>query len=124
MKTVFSKLPEEVKLFELAKLVGPIGYGYYERITLKYPEHYPEEYDRMKRWESIPKSVHDEYISEISEFHDNLWKDEPKHTQGFMAVVNNTEEYQIWSDAWERLRPIEEEFKKKCHKKHYGKYGF
>ena len=116
-------LPAEVLWVKFLEATGGMmGASTYESIIKKYPEHFPEETEQRRRYESIPQEVHDAYYKEYWAFHDKLWEDEPP-AQGLFAMINNTDEYRAHQDAYDRLRPIEEENEKLLYKKYYSKYG-
>lgn len=120
----FFNEPSEVLFLKMAAHFGiPIGLSTYEKTIEKYPDYFPDEYARKKKWEAIPKEVHDAKFKEYWEFHEKLWKDEPK-SGGIMSMINNPEEYQKWNEAYQRLSPIEEAKEKELRKKYYAQYGF
>jgi len=120
----FSDLPSEVLFLKMAAAYGwPVGSSLYIETIEKYPEYFPKEYDRHKRWSEIPQEVHEAYVKELIEFKDKLWEGEPK-SGGIMSAANNDEQYKKFSEAFDRLYPIEVAKEKELSKKYYSKYGF
>ncbi len=122
----FSELlnePYEVIFLKMAAVNRiPVGLSVYNRIINKYPDYFPSEYAHNKKWESIPKEVHDAKFKEWFEFKDKLWENEPK-SPGIMAHARNTKEAQEWNEAYERLRPIEKKKEDELYNKYYSKFG-
>lgn len=105
-----------------AKMKIPIGASLYDEIITEYPEYFPEEYEHKRKWKLIPQSVHDAYWKEREEFKKELWRNEPKSV-GIFGMLHNTEEYQKFDEAYQRLKPIEKVKNKEIHIKHYAPYG-
>lgn len=116
-------VPDEVLWMHICQRHGiPIGLGTYNHIIDKYPEHFPEECERKRKWDSIPQEVKDAYFKESSDMRNELYKDVP-NGGGIIAWLNNREEHQQWERAYNKIRPIEKEREKQLHDKHFGKYG-
>lgn len=109
-----------LKMCAQAKI--PIGISLYNEIITEYPEYFPEETEHRRKWELIPQFVHDAYWKERNEFREELWRDEPKSV-GIFGMLHNTEEYQKYDEAYQRLKPIEKAKNKELHAKHYAQYG-
>lgn len=45
----------------MAMIGQPISYKTWEEVMTKYPEYFPEEVERKRKWDAIPASVHKEY---------------------------------------------------------------
>lgn len=105
-----------------AAMGHPIGSGLYNEVITEYPEYFPKEAEHRRRWNAIPQNVHDAYHKESNDFYYNLWKDEPKGP-GIIGLLNNTEEYLKWNEAYKRLRLIEQAKEKELHAKYYAQYG-
>lgn len=120
----FKDIPHKVLCLQLAGAMNiPVGSSFYNEVITEYPEYFPVEAERKRKWDAIPQSVHDAHWKELQEFTDELWKDQPRHTGGIFGMMNNTPEYQKYEAARERLRPIEEAKEKELRKKYYGPYG-
>lgn len=119
----FADIPAKVLYVQMCGAMGtPIGGGLYDEVITEYPEYFPKEAEHKRKWETIPKEVHDAHWKEYWEFHEALWKDEPK-SGGLVSMINNDEQYQKWNEAYKRLKPIEEAKEKELHTKHYAQYG-
>ncbi len=104
----FKDIPHKVLCLQLAGAMNiPVGSSFYDEVITEYPEYFPVEAERKRKWDAIPQSVHDAHWKELQEFTDELWKDQPK-SGGIMSWINNTEEHQAWKRAYDKLRPIEE----------------
>lgn len=118
-----TKIPNKVLWLKMCGIRNiPVGAGFYNEVLEEYPEHFPVEVERKRKWEAIPQSVHDAYWKEYRMFHEALWKDVPLDG-GLMSAINNTPEYQAYQKDFERLRPLEEAKEKELHKKYYSQYG-
>lgn len=116
-------VPDEVLWMQMCQYNGiPVGLDTYNRVIEKYPEHFPEEYKRKKKWDSIPEGVKDAYFKESSDMRNELYKN-VLNGGGLVAWINQTEEFKKWEQAYDKIRPIEEEREKQLHDKHFGKYG-
>lgn len=123
-KLDWANMPSDVAYVFCAQISGmPIGAGLYEKTVRNNPKWFPKEYDRYMKYDAIPKEVHDNYIKELFDFREELWKDEPKNGGGIEAAINGDESYKKWSEAYDRLLPIQEAKEKELHKKYYEKYG-
>ena len=117
-----TEIPAKVLYVQMCGATGtPIGLTLYNEVITEYPEYFPKEAEHKRKWEAIPKEVHDAHWEEYWAFCKALWKDEPK-SGGIMSAINNPEEFQKWHEAYKRLRPIEEAKEKELHKKYYAKY--
>lgn len=99
----------------------PISVTQYEEIVKRNPTYFPKEYDRIVKWESIPKEVHEAHDKELSEFMTNVWKDEPK-SPGIMGIIDNTDAAKEYNKAHDRIWPLIEAKSKELSKKYYDKY--
>lgn len=100
----------------------PVGSDMFRQAILENPDHFPEEYARMKAWEAIPQEVHNAYRRDWEIMYAELHKDEPD-SDGIFGIMENTEKSRIWQAWWGKTYPIEREKEAKLHKKHYSKYG-
>lgn len=117
------KLPAKVLYLQLAAARGiPVGGGFFDEVITEYPEYFPKEAERKRKWDAIPKEVHEAHWKEYNEFRNELWKD-VQCGGGLMEAINHTEAYQKWQKMYERLNPLEEIKLKELHKKYYSKYG-
>ncbi len=116
-------IPSGVMYIQFCKSLGkPVASSIYDKVLKEYPEYFPEEAERIRRWENVPKDVHEAYQNEMGIFLENLWKGQPS-PPGIRGAAYNTEEFQKWKIAYYRLAPIEEQKDKELHEKYYGPYG-
>lgn len=121
--TQLQKAPPIVQYVYIASFMNqPVGGRTMDDAIEQYPDYFPEEVERMRKWELIPQEVHDNYWKEYGNIDDELFKDVPT-SEGLIAWCDNTEKYQIWNKAWnianEKAKPLRE----KLHEKYYSKYG-
>lgn len=121
-------MKEITNLGQMLKLYGmtntPVGSDFYKTAVLENPDHFPEEYRRIKAWESIPQEVHDAYWKDWEIMRQQVREHYPvPEGDGIFGVINNTEKSRIWSAWWNKVYPIEQERSKELRKKHYLKYG-
>lgn len=120
---IVRNMPNKVLYVKMAQSSGiPIGYKIYNEAIAEYPEYFKEEVKHRKKYDAIPKEVHDAYHKEYWDFHEALWKDEPK-SGGVFSAVKKDEEYQKYKEAFDRLRPIEKLKEKELHTKYYTPFG-
>lgn len=57
-------IPNEVIAFKLQASFGfGVGVSHYEEMITKYPEHFKDEIEYRKKWDSVPQEVKDEYFN-------------------------------------------------------------
>lgn len=122
MAVDFKNIPDDVIFIGICQAQGlPIGSNFYKKTIEKYPEYFPKEHKRMERWKAIPQEVHDAFSKESGDLYSAFFNQLPEYG-GLMEAVNNTENYQKYSLAYDRLYPEFEMKQEELHKKHYSKY--
>ena len=120
-------IPDEVWFLAGAKHFGyPVGSEFYYKTVNNNPDHFPEEYTAIKKWEAVPQEAKDAYWEEYLKLDKELHADEPEGgSGGIFEQMNNTERAQKWNKWYNEVYwPKHEVMEKKLHKKHYGKYGY
>ncbi len=111
-------MPMEVFAFKLQQFYGSAQMN---RMIEKYPEWFPEEVEHRRKWALVPEEVKDAHVKEWMVAYNEATGAIP--AGGIMAHIMDSEYSRNWhqkySEAMEKLKPIE----KAIHEKHYGKYG-
>ena len=100
----------------------PIGYDEYKKAIKEYPEYFPEEVEHERKWNFIPKNIHNEYWTEMEILRKEIFKDLPEG-RGILFWINNPNELKIWQDQYEKLKIKGLPKAKKLHQKFYSPYG-
>lgn len=53
----------------------PIGSSTYDKAIKEHPEYFPDEIERIRKWELIPQKVHDKYWEEYWELDKEIMKE-------------------------------------------------
>lgn len=103
----------------------PVGAGTYDRIIHQYPEHFPKEINKEKKWDAISKSVHDAHDDELKTELEKLPKYESSGYKGLVYYVLHPDEYDVEKEKrWNEIFEIEKKVRKRIWNKHYKKLGF
>lgn len=117
----------------------PISFEMYESALKEYPEWFPEEIERRRRWDAIPKDEKDEYYS--------LSKEWSLPTDGFLSECEEifgkmpdpdlrgvgiiqrvtTHEHRDWTahDNWfKKVFELRHKQEGELYDKYFAKYGF
>lgn len=105
-----------------AKFSTMIGYSRYVEIIEKYPEWFPEEYNKHQKWKSIPQSVHDEHDKEYTDVMREIYKNEPKLDGGIFHHISNPDDYNVWRKFMDDRSKESERETARLYNKYYGKY--
>lgn len=120
----FEDAPAKVKyIYMCAFMKQPIGSSIYEDAIKEHPEYFPDEVEHRKKWEAIPKEVHDAYFEEYHKIDEELFSDIPHKGKGIMFFANNPEADKEFSRAWEAANKKALPLLEALHRKFYSKYG-
>lgn len=121
-KIDWNNVPAEVWYLAIAKHYGiPVGSDTYNKIY-KYPEYFPEECERKRKWDSVPEHVKTMYQDEMSK----LWMEEwmpSEPGEGLLARINNPEKLHKWEKECEVKAKIIAQREKEIQDKYLKLYG-
>ena len=98
----------------------PISISTYNEAIEKYPEYFPDEVEHKKKYDAIPKHIHDQYLQEMSELFENYFHHLPN--KGMLCRINNQEEDTDWKKKFDEENGKYSEAEKIIHDKYYGSY--
>jgi len=116
--------PSEVQYLYMCSVMNhPIGSSIYEETIKKHPEYFPDEIEHRKKWEAIPKEVHDAYWKEYWKIDKEIYKDVPHRGKGILFYAQNPKEYAEYKEAFDAARKKALPLHEALHRKFYSKYG-
>lgn len=118
-----TEAPSEIQYLYLAAIMKvSVGSHIIETSMSKYPEYFPDELERIRKWEKVPQHVHDEFNKAAKELHDRIFKDLPP-SKGILWHCQNPDESEEWLTAYDKCFQEELSLGKALHDKFYGPYG-
>lgn len=119
----FLESPGKVQyIYMMGVIEQPISLGTYEDAIQEHPEYFPDETERRKKWNAIPKAVHDKYWEEYWRIHKEIMKDIPP-SKGIVGCINDQEGYGEWEKKWTEANKKRNLLLESLHKKFYSEYG-
>lgn len=101
----------------------PIGMATLDEAVKAHPEYFPDEVEHRRKWSLVPKSVQDEYFSELWKLHEEVYNDLPHENKGILYYAQHPKEYREWQEALDKRRPMEAQREKELHEKYLAPYG-
>lgn len=120
----FEDAPTKVQyIYMCAVMKQPIGSSTYEDAIKEHPEYFLDEIEHRKKWEAIPKEVHDAYWKEHCKIKEEVYKDVPHRGKGMLFYVQNPKERDEYNSAQEAANKKALPLFETLHRKFYSKYG-
>lgn len=101
----------------------PVGLSTYLEAVRDYPEYFPEETERKRKFDTIPSKVHTLYEEEYSKLHEQVYgANGLMDGKGIFYYSQHPEEYLVFKRQQEALSSYFELQVKLLKDKHYSKY--
>ena len=116
-------VPALVSFINMCAAMGiPVGTTLYDRALTDHPKYFPEAIAHRKRWDAIPKEVHEEYRAATA----NMFSDRTAHEyggKGLVWYINHPKEYDEYRAWQQEMQPEWDAEDKVIHDKYYKAHG-
>jgi hypothetical protein len=118
----FSETPLDVLYIKSVRMHdNTVGATYYMKVVKDNPEYFPEETERIEKWNKIPQSVHDAYEAKMNGLVEMVSKGCPP-SPGIVMQVTKPEFCREYNEFTSSASKVMKFIHEKLHQEFYSKY--